>query len=242
MLITSGCGPLATEFVAALDLRSRLRVPYTDEGFIPLDGVNKLYEGAPPLVQGYCLYIVTVSLRQAQVRGYGTLVYETATRSIYEGAHSISASMHSYGSPPEVGEVLEAAAQDEASLARVNARAVYHALLLAALVAVLAGLVDAAADTDQLYKTRVEDTINIITAADTEFRALVSRSNLPCCDLRSVAQLPGVFSSLRPAYHVLAKTGRESLIDEDAIQQLRALVETLAPPPAEGADVAADPT
>jgi hypothetical protein len=73
----------------------------------------------------------------------------------------------------------------------------------------------------QLYKTRVEDTINIIAAADTEFRALVSRSNLPCCDLRSVAQLPGVFSSLRPVYHVLAKTGRKSLIDEDAMQQLR---------------------
>jgi hypothetical protein len=103
--------------LALRDLSSRLRIPYTDEGFIPLNEVNKLYDGTPPLVQGYCLYIVTVSLRQAQVRRYGTLAYETATQSIYEGAHSISASMHSYVSPPEVGEVLEAAAQDEASLA-----------------------------------------------------------------------------------------------------------------------------
>ncbi|KAJ7194969.1 hypothetical protein GGX14DRAFT_677771 [Mycena pura] len=212
-------------------LRS-LGVAIRDPSALGNFSIGSLDSTAPQLVQGYSLYIAIVYLRTQASRSTAE-IYHSTSATIFGAVVTLSKVLYSRIVPREVSVMLKFATEDEAELSHVGILVVRQCAMLSGCVDALTDELDPADEAAglrrDLNRLKAEQMIGNIDAADVTFLALFRRSvPLPCCTAIWLSQLPDVYATLQRVYDVVSQ---RSLISEDAVTQLRSLVERWAPPP-----------
>ncbi|KAJ7157947.1 hypothetical protein C8R43DRAFT_996400 [Mycena crocata] len=214
-------------------LGTAIRDPAVPNSF----SIESLDASAPQLVQGYSLYIAIVYLRTQASRSTPE-IYQSTSATIFGAVITLSKVLYSRIVPREIAVMLKYATEDEAELSNIGVLVVKHCAMLSGFVDALGAAADSDPTDDvvvlrrDINKIKTEQMISIIDSADAEFLTLFRRTDpLPCCTPIWISQLPDVYATLERVYEVCANTERPQLISDDALVQLRSLVERWAPTP-----------